>query len=197
VEEDSVLKAYVLTEVNEHIAEVAAEQDADAPEWEFFCECGRADCEERVRLKLEAYVALHDDGAVLAPGHHIDQIERARRLREDAKALRAQAEQQVKRVRQSLGKRKPNRALAQVQHIANMLDELADARTADLGFTMAEVGLKHQLRSALIFLNELDGPTLTECSVVANSTGAATPAELTKAQEEVATALAAFKTAAP
>jgi hypothetical protein len=69
-------------------------------EWEFFCECGRDDCQERLKLTLDAYVALYDSGrAVLAEGHQLSQVERARRLRDDAEALRRQAEHQVRRVK--------------------------------------------------------------------------------------------------
>ena len=69
-------------------------------EWEFFCECGRDDCQERLTLTLDAYVARYDSGrAVLAEGHQLSQVERARRLRDDAEALRRQAEHQVRRVK--------------------------------------------------------------------------------------------------
>jgi len=35
VDKDSVLKTFILAEVNQHIGAVAAEQDEDALEWEF------------------------------------------------------------------------------------------------------------------------------------------------------------------
>src|SRR5205085_5537001 len=39
---------------------------------EFFCECGRDDCQERLTLTLDAYVALYDSGrAILAEGHQL------------------------------------------------------------------------------------------------------------------------------
>ena len=100
-------RAAVLTEVNRRILDTTTgslgSRDQDE-EWEFFCECGRPDCEERVKLTVAAHSAL-DDGqsAVLAPGHRLSQIERARRLMEVSKALRAQAEQQVKRAKKNLG----------------------------------------------------------------------------------------------
>lgn len=100
VEKDSVLKTYVLTYVNGHIAEFAAGQETDPLEWDFFCECGRRDCDEQVRLTRAAYLALHEaERPVLAPRHRLNQAERAKRLAEEARALRAQAEQQIARAR--------------------------------------------------------------------------------------------------
>jgi hypothetical protein len=104
VNRDPVLKTFLLTEVNHHIRDLAADADWDAgdPEWEFFCECGRRDCHEQVKLTLDAYVALGDGNRpVLAPGHRLSQVERARRLREETQALLAQAEQQVKRAQRN------------------------------------------------------------------------------------------------
>jgi hypothetical protein len=98
VKRDPVLKTFLLTEVNHHVRDLAVEADSDAPEWEFFCECGEKGCREQLKLTLAEYVALSDSGnAVLAPGHRLSQVERARRLREDAAALMAQAQHQVQR----------------------------------------------------------------------------------------------------
>jgi hypothetical protein len=95
-----VFKTSALTDVNRHILDVARESISAEQEWEFFCECGRPDCEERIALTLAAYVALYDSGRpVLAHGHRLSQVERARRLREDAEALRNQAEHQVRRAK--------------------------------------------------------------------------------------------------
>jgi hypothetical protein len=72
-------------------------------EWEFPCECGHRNCHESVFLTLDAFGALRDrDEAVLAGGHHVSQTARARRLVDAAKALRAQAEHQVRRARKNL-----------------------------------------------------------------------------------------------
>lgn len=91
-------------EVNHHIRDLAVDVNWGDPEWEFFCECGRKECGEVVRLTLATYVALADAGGpVLAPGHQLSQVERARRLREDTRALMAQAEQQVKRAQKNMG----------------------------------------------------------------------------------------------
>jgi hypothetical protein len=98
-----VFKTAALAEVNRHIGEVAEALPSQSDEWEFFCECGRPDCSDVVRLTLERYSSLHDSGqAVLAAGHHLSQVERARRLQDDAEALTRQAKHQVDRARQNL-----------------------------------------------------------------------------------------------
>jgi multidrug efflux pump subunit AcrA (membrane-fusion protein) len=91
----------------ERVAELRRVRDAISGEreWEFACECGRRDCDELVFLTLDAYAALHDAGqAVLAEGHRVSQVARARRLVQAARALSAQAEQQVARARRNLRK---------------------------------------------------------------------------------------------
>jgi hypothetical protein len=98
------LKAAALSEVNQGILGVARDSIDEEQEWEFFCECGREDCHEHVSLTVEAYASLHDaNGAVLAPGHRRSQLERARRLCEEAEALKRQAEHQLKRALRNLG----------------------------------------------------------------------------------------------
>jgi hypothetical protein len=72
--------------------------------WEFACECGRRECSESVFLTLDAYAERRDAGhAVLAEGHPVNQIAVSRRLVEAARALRAQAEHQVRQARKNLG----------------------------------------------------------------------------------------------
>jgi hypothetical protein len=98
--QERAFKTSAMTDVNRHILDAARESISYEQEWEFFCECGRDDCQERLKLTLDAYVALYDSGrAVLAEGHQLSQVERARRLRDDAEALRRQAEHQVRRVK--------------------------------------------------------------------------------------------------
>jgi hypothetical protein len=100
---ECVFKTAALTEVNLHILDAARDSIGEGQEWEFFCECGHADCHEHVELTLDAYVSLHDGGdAVLADGHQVSQVERANRLGDDNKALKAQAEHQVKRAKKNL-----------------------------------------------------------------------------------------------
>jgi hypothetical protein len=84
------IKVTALTEVNTHILEVARESRSAESEWEFFCECGRANCHEYVRLTVAAFVSLRDDDlAVLKPGHRLSQEVRVRMLRDGAWAFRA------------------------------------------------------------------------------------------------------------
>lgn len=81
-------KTAMLSEVNQRVLEAALDSVTEEQEWEFFCECGNADCHEHVKLTIHAYTVLHDGGgAVLAPGHGLSQAERARRLRDDADAF--------------------------------------------------------------------------------------------------------------
>lgn len=90
--------AATLAAANEHILLHVRDSGDGRQEWEFVCECGGEDCHERVYLTTDAYIALHDHGkAVLADRHHVDQVERARRLRANAEAVQRQASHQVNR----------------------------------------------------------------------------------------------------
>jgi hypothetical protein len=103
-ERDREFKTSALTDVNRHILDVARDSVSTKQEWEFFCECGRPDCDEHIMLTLAAYVALSDSGRpVLADGHRLSQAERARRLHEKAEALRRQAEHPVRRAKKIRG----------------------------------------------------------------------------------------------
>lgn len=96
------IKTATVAEVNRKVFEFARHSPSEQAVWEFFCECGQEDCHEYVLLTLDAYSSVHDNGgAVLAEGHRLSQIERARRLREDAEALKRQAQHQVKRARKN------------------------------------------------------------------------------------------------
>ena len=66
----------LLNEVNRNIRDLASEVDpGDASTWEFICECGAADCTERVGLPLAGYDELkHSDRALLAPGHRAGRL---------------------------------------------------------------------------------------------------------------------------
>ena len=84
----------------------------DDEAWDFLCECGVDDCQEWVTLRLEQYEALQRaDEPILAPGHTLSQVQRsrrkARRLVNDARALEAEAEHQVKRARRNLRDSQP------------------------------------------------------------------------------------------
>jgi len=96
-------KTAALTEMNWDLCRMRA-SSAGRQEWEFSCECGAEHCYERVFLTLDEYIALREfDRAVLAEGHHLSQVERSRRLRDDAEALHAQADQQVRRAKRNRG----------------------------------------------------------------------------------------------
>lgn len=97
-------KSELLARVNASIRELAGGSESAAPaEWEFFCECGVAECHAQVSLTLESYSAIHDGGfAILAPGHRVGQHARAQRLLEETRALRAQAEHQIQRAKRNL-----------------------------------------------------------------------------------------------
>jgi hypothetical protein len=80
--------------------------------WDFLCECGLDDCQEWVTLRVAEYEArLRADEPILAPGHMLSQGQKtrrdARRLVDDARALGAQAEHQVKRAKRILDKPPP------------------------------------------------------------------------------------------
>jgi hypothetical protein len=91
-------KTMALTAVNARIVKLAEDSPPGEPAWEFYCECGRPECHEQVKLSREKYNAIRDDGrAILAAGHQVNQSARARRLVEEARALRAQADNQIKR----------------------------------------------------------------------------------------------------
>jgi hypothetical protein len=101
-------RTVMLTNVNTNIHGAVRDYVSSDDAWDFFCECGRADCQESVSLTIASYSALRGecgDGAVLAPGHDLSRAEQAQRkarsLRDDAAALRAQAEHQVKRAQKT------------------------------------------------------------------------------------------------
>jgi hypothetical protein len=80
--------------------------------WAFLCECGDDDCQEWVTLPVNQYEALQRaDEPILAPGHALSDPQKtrrqARRLVDDARALEAQADVQIKRARRNLGEKKP------------------------------------------------------------------------------------------
>lgn len=101
--QQTTAKTAALTEVNRRILDAALDSITQEQEWEFFCECGNPDCHEHVELTIHAYSVLHDGGgSVLAAGHGLSQIERSRRLRSDADALRRQARHQARRAKRNL-----------------------------------------------------------------------------------------------
>ena len=110
VGEQRISSAETLADANENSFRSASGSIGDeGSEWEFLCECGAVGCQERVFLTLDEYIALRERGGarlagvVLAKGHRQSQIERSRHLREEAEALKGQAEHQTNRARRNLG----------------------------------------------------------------------------------------------
>ena len=74
----------ILREANDEIgreareAERAHEVGRAETEIEFFCACGRSDCEETLLLTLAEYEAAHTapDRFIITPGHELTEIER-------------------------------------------------------------------------------------------------------------------------
>ena len=82
--------------------------ESDSETWAFLCECGDDRCQEWVTLPVVRYEALQrSDQPILAPGHTLTEPQksrrRARRLVDDAKALEAEADIQIKRAKRNLG----------------------------------------------------------------------------------------------
>ena len=94
MKEQRASKQAALAEVNLRIREAVGDSLGEEQEWEFFCECGSDECREHVRLTLDEYSALHDDGcAVVAPSHQLHLREQTKSTREESRALRAEASQ--------------------------------------------------------------------------------------------------------
>lgn len=86
--------------------------ESDGEAWAFLCECGDNGCQEWVTLPVTSYEALQRaDQPILAPGHTLSDTQKTRRKSrrpvDDATALEAQADVQVKRAKRNLGEKKP------------------------------------------------------------------------------------------
>jgi len=97
----------LLAEVNARISEYAASADVGGVTWEFVCECGAVECQERISLTLVAFEELRRAGLpILAEGHELSRRQLARRrsqtLIDEATALNAEARQQLRRSRRAL-----------------------------------------------------------------------------------------------
>jgi hypothetical protein len=98
----------LLAEVNARISEYAASADVGGVNWEFVCECGAVECQERISLSLVAFLELREaDAPILADGHELSRPQLARRrsqtLIEESAALNAEARQQLRRSRRAVG----------------------------------------------------------------------------------------------
>ena len=97
----------LLAEVNARISEYAASADVGGVIWEFVCECGAVECQERISLSLVAFEEhRRADVPVLAEGHELSRRQPARRrsqtLVDEATALNAEARQQLRRSQRAL-----------------------------------------------------------------------------------------------
>jgi hypothetical protein len=84
--------------------------ETEGETWAFLCECGDDECQEWVTMPVAKYEALQRaDEPILAPGHTLSQGQksrrRARRLVDDAKALAAQADVQLRRAKRNVEKK--------------------------------------------------------------------------------------------
>ncbi len=69
----------MIREVNAEAALVAQDEvaDPDEAEVEFFCACGRADCDERILLSVAEYESAHraPHRFIVVPGHETPAVE--------------------------------------------------------------------------------------------------------------------------
>ena len=84
--------------------------ETEGETWAFLCECGDDHCQEWVTLPVDKYEALQRaDQPILAPGHVLSEPQKtrrkARRLVDDAQALGAQADVQLKRAKRNVRKK--------------------------------------------------------------------------------------------
>jgi hypothetical protein len=87
--------------------------ESEGESWAFLCECGDEECQEWITLPVRRYEALQRaDQPILAPGHTLTEPQKtrrhARRLVDDARALEAQADVQIKRAKRNLGRDEAN-----------------------------------------------------------------------------------------
>src|SRR3954452_15883889 len=104
----SLRRQDALRDMNDGVALFAAYATAEDEEtWNFICECGEDGCEEWLELTLDAFRHRRIESApVVADGHsESSRGNLARRmaagLREQARALRAEARHQVRRARRA------------------------------------------------------------------------------------------------
>ena len=77
-EERIGLNEAVFREVNERIEQLAEAFDLKEEQLDLLCECGRADCVERISMNREAYEEVRSDAHQFAirPGHDEPDVER-------------------------------------------------------------------------------------------------------------------------
>jgi len=67
----------IFRDVNESIMDLETGWDTAVELAQFVCECGDAECRERIRMTLEEYAAVRSDGAqfALLRGHEAPDVE--------------------------------------------------------------------------------------------------------------------------
>jgi len=67
----------IFRDVNESIMDLESGWDTAVELAQFVCECGDAECRERIQMTLEEYAAVRSDGAqfALVPGHQAPDVE--------------------------------------------------------------------------------------------------------------------------
>ena len=72
------LNEAIFRQVNEQIRDVNRELGTDEGTLTVICECGHADCTERLELSVSTYERVRSDSRlyVIAPGHEIPAFER-------------------------------------------------------------------------------------------------------------------------
>jgi hypothetical protein len=71
------LNEALFREVNERLRSLADDFRGADQRLDLICECGKADCDDRVRLTRAEYESLRDDPRLFAivPGHQLDEVE--------------------------------------------------------------------------------------------------------------------------
>jgi hypothetical protein len=99
----SIVELTAARQANERMRDLARRVAADERSvWEFVCECGQPFCGERINVTLALYdEARHVRASVLAHGHVRARARAARHwsseVRDEASAVRSQAEHQIRR----------------------------------------------------------------------------------------------------
>lgn len=99
----------VRTAANSYIFDAATQSIGHDMSWEFFCECGDPNCRARIELTVHGYEGIRKSRRpILARGHQQDQKVRSRALRDDARALLAQAQHQIRRAKKNVDRDEPH-----------------------------------------------------------------------------------------
>lgn len=71
------LNEAVFREVNERIREIGQTMQATVEQLDLVCECGMADCTQRIQMTHSEYETLRSNGRhfAIVPGHEINDVE--------------------------------------------------------------------------------------------------------------------------